>query len=118
MTTPEILPNRTKNSDAVLVWTTMPSDPAAADALARTLVERRLAACVAVLPPMTSTYRWQGEIQQASELQLLIKTTADAVSALGEAIRSLHPYDTPELLVTPIVEGSAAYFDWLRESVQ
>ena len=83
---------------------------------ARTLVEERLAACVNVLPPMTSIYRWKGVIEQDSEQQLVIKTSAARLTALEARVRELHPYDLPEFLVLSASGGSAGYLDWVRES--
>jgi len=101
----------------VIVLTTVPAD-GDADALARTLVEERLAACVNVLPPMTSIYRWKGAVETSSERQLLIKTTARAVNALQVRLQTLHSYDVPEFVVIPITSGSADYFSWLAEAAQ
>ena len=101
---------------AVIVLTTIgaSTDPAA---LARTLVEERLAACVNVLPVMTSYYRWKGTVEEDREQQLIIKTTPSRLPALEARLRELHPYEIPELLVLPIVGGSSAYLAWLQESV-
>ena len=101
---------------AVVVLTTLGADADAA-ALARTLVEERLAACVNVLPPMTSLYRWQGTVEQEREQQLVIKTTPERVPALEARLQALHPYEVPELLVLPAAGGSAAYLEWVRKSV-
>ena len=85
-------------------------------AVARVLVEERLAACVNVLPAMTSIYRWDGAVQQDAEEQVVIKTTASALAALERRIGDLHAYDVPELIVVPIASGGAAYLSWIRES--
>jgi periplasmic divalent cation tolerance protein len=85
--------------------------------IATALVERRLAACVQVLGPITSRYRWKGEVEQASEWQCLAKTTLARYQAVEEAIRELHPYDEPEIIATPIVAGSAGYLAWIDENV-
>ena len=103
-------------SDVVLVLTTLGADVDAA-AFARLLVEERLAACVNVLPAMTSVYRWQGSVEQDREQQVIMKTTADRVDALEARVRALHAYELPEFLVVPAVGGSAAYLDWIRNSV-
>ena len=103
-------------SDAVLVLTTLAADADAAG-LARTLVEERLAACVNVLPVMTSFYRWKGSLEEEREQQLVIKTAADRVTALAARLRELHPYEVPEFLVLRVAEGSDAYLRWIRESV-
>ena len=99
--------------DARLVFCTCP-DAATAQALARLLVERRLAACVNLLPPMQSVYRWQGRVEQAEEVQLLVKTCADRLDALTAAITHLHPYEVPEILALTPSAGLPAYLDWIR----
>ena len=100
---------------AVIVLTTLGADADAA-ALARTLVEERLAACVNVLAPMTSTYRWKDTIEQDREQQLVIKTTPARVPALEARLRDLHPYEVPEFLVLPVSAGSDAYLRWVGEN--
>ena len=100
----------------VLVLTTLGADADAA-ALARTLVEERLAACVNVLPPMTSVYRWKGQVEQDREQQVILKTTADRVAALEARLAALHPYELPEFLVIPAAGGSEAYLAWIGEAV-
>jgi periplasmic divalent cation tolerance protein len=80
------------------------------------LVEERLAACVNVLAPMMSTYRWKGSIEQDREQQLVIKTARPSVPALEARLRELHPYDLPEFLVLEAT-ASAAYFAWIDENV-
>jgi len=102
--------------ECILVLTTMPTDERA-DALARTLVEERLAACVNVLPPMISTYRWQGGIQVESERQVVIKTTRRSLATLASRIEALHPYDVPELVVLDAT-ASDAYGAWIDETVR
>jgi periplasmic divalent cation tolerance protein len=100
--------------ELILILTTMPDDDRAAG-LARTLVEERLAACVNVLGPMTSTYRWQGRIEVAAERQVVVKTTRANLVGLQERLRALHPYDLPELVVIDAA-GSEAYATWVRDS--
>lgn len=100
----------------MLVWTTWPAD-GDADGFARTLVDERLAACVSVLPPMRSTYRWQGAVETAAERQVLIKTRAANLAALEKRVRELHPYEVPEFLVLNIDAGSPAYLSWLNDSL-
>ena len=90
--------SQTPASTVAIVLTTLGADADAAT-LARTLVEERLAACVNMLPPMTSVYRWQGKVEQDREQQMVIKTTADRVAALQTRLRQLHPYELPEFLV-------------------
>jgi periplasmic divalent cation tolerance protein len=85
-----------------------------AQEIARHLVDERLAACVQVGGPITSIYRWQGEMETAREFVLVAKTREDAVPALTERIRALHPYDVPEITAVPITGGLADYLDWIR----
>ena len=106
----------TAGSTIVFVLTTLGADADAA-AFARTLVEEKLAACVSVLPPMTSVYRWQGTIEEAREQQLVIKTTAERIAALQERFRALHPYELPEFVVMKPAEVSPLYCDWVVDSV-
>lgn len=103
------------SQDYVIVLTTLPADADGA-AFARELVEERLAACVNLSAPMESIYRWEGTIETESERQLVIKTSRDRVVALWDRVRELHPYDMPEFLVTPIVDGNDAYLRWVAES--
>jgi periplasmic divalent cation tolerance protein len=84
--------------------------------VARTLVSERLAACVNVLPAMASVYRWQGEVQQEAEEQVVIKTTTDRVAAVEQRVRELHPYELPEFLVITADAGSEAYLRWVAAS--
>ena len=99
----------------VVVLTTLPADADAAT-LARALVEARVAACVNILPPMTSVYRWREGIEEETERQLVIKTTHARLADLWDRLRALHPYDVPEFVALPVVEGSEAYLRWVRES--
>jgi periplasmic divalent cation tolerance protein len=101
----------------VVVMTTLPADADVA-AFAQALVDARLAACVNALPPMRSIYRWEGKIEQDDERQLLIKTSGDRLEALWDRVRELHPYDVPEFVVLPILDGSDAYLRWLTESTR
>jgi periplasmic divalent cation tolerance protein len=108
---------RTQNaaSDAervMVVLTTWPSDRDPI-AMARPLVEERLAACVNVLPAIQSLYRWEGAVQQDSEQLFLIKTTATRLQQLYERLRELHPYDVPEFLVFDPHAGAVPYLDWV-----
>jgi periplasmic divalent cation tolerance protein len=99
---------------AALVLTTLGADADAA-ALARTLVDERLAACVNVLAPMTSVYRWKGAVEHDREQQLVIKTSRARVEALQARLRQLHPYELPEFLVLQ-AGGSEAYLSWIQGS--
>jgi periplasmic divalent cation tolerance protein len=103
-------------SNAVIVLTTLGAD-ADANALARRLVDEGLAACVNVLAPMTSTYRWKGMVEQEREQQLVVKTSRGRVPALEARLRELHPYELPEFLVLD-ASGSDAYLAWIEESVR
>ncbi len=103
------------NHDYVMVLTTLPADADGA-AFARALVTARLAACVNLLAPMESIYRWEGDIEQDTERQVVIKTSRDRVAALWDRVRELHPYDVPEFLVLPIVDGNDAYLRWVADS--
>ncbi len=88
-----------------------------ATTLARTLVEEGLAACVSVQPPMISVYRWKGQVESASEQQIVIKSTSGRVDALRARLLDLHPYEVPELLVVPAAALLPAYAHWLCEAV-
>jgi len=103
-------------TDVVIVFTTLGAD-ADASAFAHTLVDERLAACVKVLPPMTSIYRWKSGVEQDREQQLIIKTTAASLGRLQARVRELHPYEVPEFLVIPAIGGSDAYLTWVQDSV-
>jgi periplasmic divalent cation tolerance protein len=98
--------------DVLLVMSTLP-DQAMAQQLARTLIERRLAACVSVLAPCTSVYRWRGTVEQAAEVPVLIKTTAGRYAELESALRALHPYELPEIIAVPVLHGLPGYIDWV-----
>ena len=104
------------DSTVVILITTLAAD-ADADVFARTLIDEQLAACVSVLPPMTSIYRWQGELEQAQEQQLLIKTTAARVLALKERFQTLHPYDIPEFVVVRPEAVSELYSKWVIDAL-
>lgn len=101
-------------TEPVLVLTTWP-DPQAAERAAADWVERRLAACVALLPAMTSVYRWEGAVERAREHQLLVKTRRGVLDALQQAIREAHPYELPEILVLSVTGGLPEYLDWIRQ---
>jgi periplasmic divalent cation tolerance protein len=88
-----------------------------ARSLADALVNERLAACVNVLPGVESVYRWEGRVERANEVLLLIKTTLERFQALRERIVSIHSYDTPEIICLPIEQGLEKYLTWLRDSV-
>jgi len=98
--------------DALLVLTNLP-DRAAAEKLADALVEKRVAACVNILAPCRSVYRWKGAVQREEEHPMLIKTTAGRYPALEAAIRAGHPYELPEIIAVPIGRGLPAYLEWV-----
>jgi len=103
-------------SDYVQVVTTT-ENKEDAERIARSLVDRRLAACVQVLGPVTSTYRWQGAIETAEEWQCVAKSRRDLYERVEEAIRDLHPYEVPEVLALPVVAASQTYLEWLDGQV-
>ncbi|MCK9380350.1 MAG: divalent-cation tolerance protein CutA [Sulfuritalea sp.] len=96
----------------LLILTNLP-DEASAQALATALVTERLAACVNILAPCRSVYRWQGKIESVPEVPLLIKTTAARYAALETAIRARHPYELPEIIAVPVAHGLPEYLAWL-----
>jgi periplasmic divalent cation tolerance protein len=96
----------------LLVITNCP-DETSANAIALAVVEARLAACVNILPRVQSVYRWQGAVESASEIPLLIKTTAANYPALENAIRAQHPYEIPEIIALPVERGLPAYLNWV-----
>ena len=96
----------------LLVLTNLP-DQSSAETLATELVGLRLAACVNILAPCQSVYRWNQAVERTAEIPLLIKTTAAAYPALEAAIRERHPYDVPEIIALPITAGLPAYLNWL-----
>ncbi|XP_072844069.2 protein CutA isoform X1 [Pogona vitticeps] len=85
--------------------------------IARAVVEKRLAACVNIIPRVTSIYEWKGKIEEDSEVLLMIKTRSSRVSALAEFVRSVHPYEVPEVIAVPIQEGNPPYLQWVEERV-
>ncbi len=89
-------------------------DPASAEAIARTLVQERLAACVTRLPGAHSTYRWQGAIEHGEEIVLLIKTSAERLPAAIARLSELHPYELPEAVAVEVTAGLPAYLDWVH----
>ena len=98
--------------ETLLVITNCP-DEDVANAIALAVVEAQLAACVNILPRVQSIYRWQGSVESAAEIPLLIKTTADNYPALEARITTLHPYDVPEIIALPIARGLPAYLNWV-----
>jgi len=98
--------------NALLVLTNLP-DRAAAEKLADALIQKRVAACVNILAPCRSVYRWKGAVQHDEEYPVLIKTTRESYAALEAAIREAHPYELPEIVAVPIERGLPAYLDWV-----
>jgi len=126
----EILKNLNKNysdfhfrpmsnsvSDFIVVMTTLPESEQA-NRIAKILVEEKLAACVQILPAMTSTYIWQDQLCQESEHLLLIKTIATNYSILSDKLRSLHPYQTPEIIAIPAIAIEQNYALWLSAACE
>lgn len=103
--------------EPLLVMTNLP-DKASAEALMVLLVEERLAACVTMLPPCRSVYRWKGAIESADEVPLLIKTTNERYAALETVIRDHHPYAVPEIIALPISTGLPDYLAWVAAETQ
>ncbi len=99
---------------SLIVLCTWPADQDPAPA-ARGLVERRLAACVNLLPGLTSIYEWQGAVHSDPEVLLVIKTTAQRYEALERALQALHPYELPEIVAVPIEKGLTGYLGWIAE---
>ena len=97
---------------ALLVFTNLP-DRASAEKLADALIEKRVAACVNILAPCRSVFRWKNDIQRDEEHPVLIKTTTERYGALEAAIRAGHPYELPEIIAVPIQHGLPAYLDWV-----
>jgi periplasmic divalent cation tolerance protein len=100
----------------IQVLTTVGSEKEA-ERISSALVERRLAACVQVLGPIASRYRWRGEVETAQEWLCLAKTEASRYPELEAAICELHSYEEPEIVATPVVAGSQGYLDWIGESL-
>lgn len=101
----------------VLITTTT-GDHSVAEQIAADLVDRRLVACAQIGGPIRSVYRWQGTVEFTEEIVLQLKTTATQVEAVKQAIAQLHPYDVPEVIVTPITDGSAEYLKWLDDQTR
>ena len=103
-------------SDVVLALTTLPGDFDAGE-LAQEIVGTGLAACVTIIPGIRSVYTWKGVPQVDHEQQLFIKTTGEQVDALWDLLQERHPFDTPEFLVIPVIDGSEDYLKWVDENV-
>ncbi len=92
-------------------------DAAAAERIARALVDERLAACVNIVPGVRSIYRWEGKVEDSTEVLLVAKTRAALFERLEARVRALHPYDVPEIVALPLTDGSRPYLSWLDQSV-
>jgi periplasmic divalent cation tolerance protein len=103
--------------NVLLVMTTLP-DAAAAERIAAELVAARLAACVNVLAPVRSVYRWKGAVETADEVPLMVKTTRERYAALESALRAAHPYELPEIVALPVAAGLAPYLEWVAAETQ
>jgi len=103
--------------DVLLVLTNLP-DGEAAQTLAAALIEQGVAACVNILAPATSVYRWDGAVQTDTETPMLIKSTRAAYPMLEKAIRAGHPYELPEIIAVPVTLGLPAYLDWVRDETR
>ncbi|MFE4172598.1 divalent-cation tolerance protein CutA [Streptomyces sp. NPDC056909] len=101
-------------AEYLTVLTTIDS-AARAEEIARGVIEARLAACAQISAPVASVYRWKGEVEIAEEWQILFKTTASRYDALEAHLKDVHDYDTPEIIATPVVRGSAEYLTWVSE---
>jgi periplasmic divalent cation tolerance protein len=103
--------------EPLLILTNVP-DQATAEKLARALIDQRAAACVNVLAPCRSIYRWQGAVETADEIPLLIKSTVANYPDVERIVRAQHPYDVPELIALPITQGLPAWLDWLAQETE
>jgi periplasmic divalent cation tolerance protein len=103
-------------TDVVIIFSTCGTLDEAST-IADSLVQARLAACVNVLPPVQSIYRWQGKVETAREVLLIIKTTQEHFTAVKDRITQLHSYDTPEIVSVPVIAGSDRYLGWLHGQV-
>ncbi|MDE0163643.1 MAG: divalent-cation tolerance protein CutA [Bryobacterales bacterium] len=104
-------------TDKVIVYTTC-GNITEAESIARNLIDNRLAACVNVVPGLLSYYRWQGKVENDTELLLMIKTAGSLIDEVRNALETLHSYDLPEMIVLPIIGGSPNYLEWLEQEVQ
>ena len=103
-------------TDKIVILSTCANE-ADAERIARALVDARLAACVTVAPGARSFYRWKGAVEDAAECLLIIKSSRPLFEALRAALEKAHPYEVPELIALPIVEGAPNYLNWLSENL-
>ena len=104
-------------TDKIVILSTC-ATPEEAEKLARILLDRRLAACVNVIPGVRSFYRWQGAIESAGECLLLVKSSRELFASIGALLEKEHSYEVPELLALPVVEGAANYLNWLTANLR
>ncbi|XP_003385434.2 PREDICTED: uncharacterized protein LOC100640743 [Amphimedon queenslandica] len=107
----------TSTSSCLVTFVTCPSMEVARD-LSRNILRSRLAACVNIIPQITSIYEWEGELQEDSEFLMVVKTSKDQISSLTSFIEQNHPYDVPEVISTEINHGSKKYLDWVMSSTK
>ncbi len=101
-------------TDAIVVLCTYPNEACARE-LAHTLLNEKLAACINLIPQVTSLYVWQGKMEESQEVQLVIKSRRTLFGVLQQRILAMHPYEVPEILALPVMNGNTAYLEWLRE---
>lgn len=101
----------------VIVYVTAPNIKVAKE-IGKTLVAEKLAACVSVIDNVHSIYHWQGKIEEEAEIILMIKTTSELISKIKAKILSIHPYEVPEIIVSPIIEGYSTYLNWISETTK
>ncbi|WP_321472750.1 divalent-cation tolerance protein CutA [uncultured Paludibaculum sp.] len=104
-------------TNKIVIYTTCGSEEDA-NRIARHLVEMRVAACVSIAPGVRSTYRWQGAIEESQEWGLTIKSRRDLFARLADEVRKVHPYEVPELIAVPIVDGLISYLDWMDAELE
>ena len=112
-----ISPDAPQPADFVVVFVTVPNAELAAS-LAKTLVAEKLVACVSILPGLRSIYAWEGKVCDEPELLCLLKTRRTLFSSLRERVTALHPYQVPEIIALPLVDGNAPYLAWLRDETR
>jgi len=106
-----------ERNNVVVIFVTAP-DVRVANRIAQTLVQERLAACVNILPGVRSHYWWEGEVQESSELLMLLKARKTDVQAVANRVRELHPYEVPEVVAADIVGGLPSYIDWIQAETE
>ncbi|GBE06879.1 MAG TPA: divalent-cation tolerance protein CutA [Nitrospirae bacterium] len=105
------------DTENIIVYITAPNDEEAAK-IAKALVEARLAACVNIVKNIRSIYRWQGKIEDDPEVLMIVKTRTGLFEALAAKVRKLHSYEVPEIIALPVVKGSEAYLNWLKDATE